>query len=249
MRKMHVAMAAALTLVAAGTTRAQEPVGWKFEFTPYVWAAGLEGDVTVGGREAEFDKSFGDLFEAVEAAGSFVAIAQYDRYLMWAQVDMLSMSTDQLDVDDQPRFGSFDSDLLLAEGAVGYQVDGWAEGQTFDILLGVRSTHLDNELALNNGMTLEDDRDLNDVVVVIRPSVPLFASSIDGLRFNPTMAFGAGDSDFVYELQPQIQYDINETMSARFGYRRVGYKFEGDNNENELNVSMAGLIAGLGITF
>jgi hypothetical protein len=73
----------------------------------------------------------------------------------------------------------------------------------------------------------------------------VFPSKIDGLRFNPVLGIGAGDSDLAYELFPQFQYRINESMAARLGYRTVGWKFEGDN-DNELNVNLAGLIVGLG---
>ena len=62
----------------------------------------------------------------------------------------------------------------------------------------------------------------------------------------PTLAIGAGDSDLVYELFPQIQYQVNENIAARIGYRRVGYKFKGDEDEdNELNATLAGLIVGV----
>ena len=82
------------------------------------------------------------------------------------------------------------------------------------------------------------------------PSLPLFPSKIDGLAFNPTLAIGAGDSDLVYELFPQLQYQVTDHMMARLGYRTVGYKFKGEHNDdNELNINLAGLTVGLGVTF
>jgi opacity protein-like surface antigen len=49
-------------------------------------------------------------------------------------------------------------------------------------------------------------------------------------------------------MQPQFQYQITDNMAARLGYRRVGYRFK-DDNDNELNIDMSGLIVGLGVTF
>ena len=74
---------------------------------------------------------------------------------------------------------------------------------------------------------------------------------INGVRFNPTLAIGGGGgSELVYELQPQLQYQITDHVAARLGYRRVGYKIKGDNNDaNELNVALAGVIVGVGVTF
>ena len=46
------ALAVALVLIACAPARAEEqgdtPARWHFKFTPYVWAAGLSGDVGVG---------------------------------------------------------------------------------------------------------------------------------------------------------------------------------------------------------
>lgn len=238
-------------LVAGITSFAEDPQGWKFELTPYAWLAGIEGDATVNGNKVDFDKSFSDLFDAVELGGSILGVAQYDRYLIWGQFDYFDLSTDNLDVDKQPQRGSLDTKMLLSEVAVGYQVDGWAEGQTFDLLVGVRNMHIENDLNLNNGKSASRDNDITDPILVVRPSMPVLPSKIDGLRFNPTLAAGAGgDSDFVYELFPQLQYQISENVAARIGYRRVGYKFKGENNsDNELNVKLAGMIVGVGITF
>lgn len=252
-------MAASLMLVAGMTTFAAEPQGWKFEVTPYAWLAGVEGDATVGGQKTDFDKSFSDLFQAVDVAGSLLGVVQYDRYLAWGQVDYFSMSTDEMDIEDQPAGGSLDSKMLLGELAVGYQVDGWMDGQTFDLLIGARTLHIENDLEVYGVGEASKDNDITDPIVVVRPSILIFPSKISGLRFNPTLAIGGGgDSELVYELQPQLQYQITENVAARVGYRTVGYKFNGDNAKNdnlnlteddELNINLSGLIAGVGVTF
>jgi hypothetical protein len=241
-------MAAALMVTTAGGMAA-EPQGWKFEVTPYAWLAGLEGDVKVRDHKADFDKSFSDLFDYVEGAGSLLGVAQYDRYLVWGQVDYFAMSTDALDADDQPKGGELDTKMLLGELAVGYQVDGWAEGQTFDFLVGARALHMETDLEVYGRGKNSKDQDVVDPIFVMRPSMLVLPSKIDGLRFNPTLAIGGGgDSDLVYELFPQFQYQCTEHVAARLGYRRVGYRFK-DGNDNELNIDLAGLMVGVGVTF
>jgi hypothetical protein len=251
MKAKVVGMMVGALLIGASAGYAADPQGWKFEVTPYAWLAGMEGDVTVNGHKAEFDKSFTDLIDGVDMAASLLGVVQYDRYLLWGQVDYFSMDTDNMDVDDQPKGGSLDSKMLLAELAVGYQVDGWAEGQTFDLLVGVRELHMENELTIDHKGTFSKDNDILDPIFLIRPSIPIFPSKIKGLRFNPTLGIGAGgDSDMVYELQPQFQYQITPNVAARLGYRRVGYKFKGEHNsDNEMNIALTGLIAGVGVTF
>lgn len=242
---MGVALMAS-TLVAS----AAEPEGWQFEVTPYVWLAGLEGDVTVNGTKVDFDKSFSDLFDAVDVAGSVRLGAEYDRIMIGALVDYFSTSTDELDVEDRPDRGSLDTKTLLTELAVGYRVDGWSEGQSFGLMVGVRNLHIENDLEVYGEGSFSRDNDVTDAMIYILPSVPVFPSKIEGLRFNPVLGIGAGDSDLAYELFPQFQYQITDVIAARIGYRTVGWKFKGDNNDdNELNLSMSGLILGVGATF
>jgi hypothetical protein len=244
-------MAASLMLAAGTVAQAKDYTeGWHFEFTPYLWYAGLEGDVTVNGQKVDFEKNASDLFKAVEAGGSFRIGASYDRFVVGALVDYFSLSTDELDVEDQPAGGSLDSKMLLTEALVGYRVDGWSEGQSFVLAVGARNLHMENDLTLTGEDTKSRDNDVADGMFYVLPSVPMFASKIDGLRFNPVLGIGAGDSDLAYELFPQIQYNLNDNIAMRFGYRTVGWKFKGDNNEdNELNVKLSGLILGLGVTF
>jgi hypothetical protein len=239
-------------LATAMSVNAAEPEGLQVEITPYAWLAGLEGDVTVNGNKTEFDKSFSDIIDYVGFAGSLLGVVQYDRYLVWGQVDYFTISTDNVDAEDQPKHATFDSKMFLGELAAGYQVDGWMEGQTFDFLVGVRVLNMDNQLSVKNGgPTFENSRTLTDPILVMRPSIPVWPSKISGLCFNPTLAIGGGgDSELVYELQPQFQYQVTDSVSARVGYRRVGYKIKGSHNDdNEMNFAMAGLIVGVGVTF
>ncbi len=249
MKTSRIVVAALLAGAVSGY--AAEKKGWSFEITPYLWAAGLEGDATINGQETEFEKGFSDIVDAVEIGGSLLTVVQYNRLLLWGQVDSFALSTDEMDVEDQPQGGSLDTDLLLGELAVGVQVDGWAEGQTFDILLGARMTSMKADLTVDGHGTHSSDVDLVDPMLVIRPSIPMFPSKIDGLTFNPTLGIGGGgDSDLVFELFPQISYQFSDRFVARAGYRTVGYKFVGDENEdNELNIRLAGLTVGLGLKF
>jgi opacity protein-like surface antigen len=244
--RLLTVMIAAVFIAASGS--AQSDDGWKFEVTPYIWFMGLDGDVTVGGHKADFDKSFSDIFDATELGGSVRIGAEKNRIVIGALVDYLSVSTDELDQEDQPQRGSLDSEMLLSEVAIGYRVDGWAEGQSFVFMAGVRNLHVESDLTVNGVGDFSRENDITDGMLYILPSVPMFSSKIDGLRFNPVIGIGAGDSDLVYELFPQVQYQIRDNMAARLGYRTVGWKFDGDN-DNELNVDISGFTVGLGWTY
>ncbi len=236
-------MAAVVLLAVCAASVAAE-----VEITPYIWFPGVDGEITIAGQNADFDASASDVFDTADVCGSLLSVVQFNRFLIWGQVDYFSWDTDELDVEDQPRGGSLEMEMLLGEIAVGYQIDGWMEGMTFDILGGARFLSIESDLEVYGRGTASRDNDIVDPILVVRPSVPIFPSKITGLRFNPTFAIGGGgDSDLVYEFFPQIQYQFTENFAARLGYRTIGYEFEDD--DNELDFTMSGMIIGLGLMF
>ena len=234
---------ATLIAIGAPTLSAQAADDdWKFEFTPYIWTAGMEGDATVQGHSTSFDVSFKDMLDVTNAMFSFLGVAQYQRLVFWAQVDTLSQDTNQL--DNPPPNARLELDTTMTTLAVGYQFDGYAKGQTVDVLIGRRHLGLDRTLTVNGVGSFQKDTDINDVVLVVRPSFPLS----DRWRFNPTLSYGSGDSESTYELQPQFQYQFSRNWAARVGYRSLYYNIENDAN-NKITVTFSGFIFGLGGTF
>ncbi len=68
------------------------------------------------------------------------------------------------------------------------------------------------------------------------------------LAFNPTLAFGGGgDSELIYELQPQFQYQFTDNLALRVGYRRMYYDVKGDRGE--FDGVIHGAMLGLGLKF
>jgi len=199
----------------------------------------------------DFNKKFSDIVNKVDMAGCLLGIAQKGRLLLFAEADYFDLSTGQVMIPSSPAGGKIESKLFIGEFAVGMQVDGWADKQTFDILVGMRYTSLDNTLTVNQVATFSKTTTLKDPMLLIRPSLPIFPSKVDGLRFNPMFGGGAGgDSKYVWEMQPEIQYQFTDHVAGRFGYRRVGYHFEGNpNTQNELDLRLAGLLVGVGVTW
>ena len=246
MRKILMLMVGLfMTLVVTLPTHAEEK-DWKFEVTPYLWMAGIEGDVTVGSTTLEADVGFSDLFDATDAAFAFLSVTQYKQWVIWTQLDFMSLSTDEL--DDPPPLAEVNVDTIILTLAGGYQFPGpFGEGSTIDALVGVRYLGMETEVVVGP-ISVEKDTDITDVVLVLRPSAILFKETLKGrLRFNPTLSIGGGDSDLTYELQPQFQYQITDHIAGRLGYRRLYYDIDGDRVD--FDGTFHGILIGIGGTF
>lgn len=212
---------------------------WKFEFMPYAWLAGIDGDVTVRDKTAEVDVGFDDLLDTVDFAGSFLLVARQDRLVFWEQFDYMELDSDNL--SNSPDIASVKSKSLFSTSAVGYQFDGFGNSK-IDVMAGLRYAHMDNALHLPESVR-KRSADLFDAVLVLRPDFEI----LEWLHFNPTMSVGAGDSDLTYELQPQLQFRLGKSTVARLGYRRLFYDVE--NNGVKFDGAIHGLIAGVGFIF
>lgn len=242
--KAAVAVATGLA-VGSPAAFAQEDA-WGFEVTPYLWAGGIDGDVTVRGRTVEVDRGFDDLTDSLDFMGSLLSIGYRNHFVVWTQLDYVATDTDELDSDQRPAVGRLESDFFAGTLGFGY-IFGEPNGRRhLDLLLGAKYLSVENDLTLQGIGQFKRDRDYLDPVVIMRPSFRLS----ERWRFNPTFSVGGGvDADLIWELQPQIQFQINDNLGLRFGYRNLYYDLESENGANKFDGSYRGLVLGLGGTF
>ncbi len=229
--------------VQADETRTE---GLNFELTPYAWGAGIDGKLQVGGESVHFNRDFSDIWDNTDAAFMGLAVISYDRFVLYADYDYLSLSN-----DERTRRGlifpagtkvSADTDLDVGTYGGGYRFDTFGKN-TIDVLIGAQITNIDETLKAA-GNQRENKESLTDTMLILRPSFQ-FA---EHWRFNPTLAYGvSGDSDTTYSLMPQLQWQFADSFALRFGYKRLYYKFK--NNGNELDASFSGPFLGFGWTF
>jgi hypothetical protein len=143
---------AAAPAPAASTPAASPaPTGWRFEITPYLWAAGLDGDVKVGRLPATgVEATFSDLVDVLDIALMTTFAGHRDRggFL----VDAICI--DLTDTVSTPDNACGDADVGLTQQM--YSAAGtWrvSEGKApVTILGGVRYVDLAGDLELTAGI-------------------------------------------------------------------------------------------------
>jgi hypothetical protein len=211
--------------------------GLKLEIVPYLWASGIDADVTVGDQTVKADVGFDDLFDAVDIGGSLLAVTQYNRFILWTQLDYLELDSDEL--DGAPPNARLETDALFLTAALGYQFSTFGNS-TLDVLGGVRYLDLENTISVGDIRSRDRGQDIVDGIFMLRPSFVLN----DWAKFNLIMSLGAGDSELNYEVQPQFHFQLSDMLVAQVGYRQLYYDIEGDRGE--FDGSFHGFVAGLG---
>ena len=235
-RNFLAAAVAALAVQSAMPAAAEDADKCCFRLTPYYWAVGIDGNLEIndeqGSTDIDFNQDIGDVTDNLEFNGSLMLEHNKGNWSNFAAVDYIKTENDDTDINVAGSEIEVEADTLLATAATGYRFgaggDSWV-----DLLVGVRYGKIDLEFNEKNGPgSINADDDLVDGIVMLRPRVALGRN----WAFSPTASVGAGDSDLVWELAPELVYTNNCcNLEVRFGYRTVNYEIEEGDAEADFS--------------
>jgi opacity protein-like surface antigen len=244
-----LAVAAAGALPAWGQAPTPpKPGPWSFEATPYLWAAGLHGDLSARGRSATVDPSFSDLLKDLDFGAMLLAELRYDRWGLLLDGFYMKLSKDA--DTPGPLFSEVDvtSRMGMLGPSLGYRAV-LTDRFTLDVLGGARIWFVDTELefkpGLLPGVTVDQSKSWVDPIVGLRLGAQL-TDKIFLWALGDVGGFGAG-SDLTWQAIAGIGYRFNPRWSVTAGYRALGLDFQRDGFE--LDVIMHGPVVGVGFRF
>jgi hypothetical protein len=211
--------------------------GWTFTIAPYLWMAGLNGDVGLFGREpVPVDQSFGDILDDLEFSGMVVAELHNGTWGVFADVIYVKTSADSeitRTIGGVPveLNAGLDTESLTATLMGEYRVLS-NEHSTVDLMAGARIWSVDNEISATlaaGGATVADfsgsDGDTwVDAIVGAKARINLDAK----WYLNGWGMIGGGGSDLTWDVLAGIGYQWNDRLSTTFGYRALGVDYEED---------------------
>lgn len=254
-RSFPVWCAAALVSAVAvvGPVVATEPAttsskNWEFRFVPYVWGAGIYGDVQIGTLPQQgVEVSFSDLLKDLNIAGMLAFEARKDRW--GVLVDAMYVNVGEaVPTPDEVLYGSADVTMKIQAytGLIDYRI---YEGHdtTVDMGWGARYTRMDTDLELTSGVAAgraksatEDWWDWLAAVRVI--GHPSKRWSLMGYA-----DIGGGGSQLTWEGIFAAEFAFNKHVSLPFGYRYLSTDYV--KNEFEFDGALQGLFLGVGFSF
>ena len=164
-------------ILAAPSTSVAASDGWEFDLTIYMLGAGLDGDVTVKGVEAEADVSFSDILDNMELGFMSMLQARNGQWAIHGDVIFLALG---LTEDFKRSFGpvtaevtgDIDTDLTILELDGGYYFS-----DRFELLLGARYVRLDGTVEVRTqnfgDFQGEGDKSWVDPLVGARVILPI----------------------------------------------------------------------------
>ncbi|MBX3597268.1 MAG: hypothetical protein KF874_06825 [Rhizobiaceae bacterium] len=218
---------------------AEQQANWALQITPYMWAAGISGDISPFRRAPtiSIDKPFSDVLDDLNFGGFINIWGRYERFVFSGDIMYV-------DTTDSHEFGlpplpfplppgtrvnvDVDTKQFTASAQVGYRlIDTGAF--TLDALGGVRFWHISNDVtvsALGRSVSYGESFGWADPLVGTR----VFLSLTDKLSLQAQAdigGFGAG-SDLTWSVLGTLNYVVNENFSVSAGYKVLSVDYEDD---------------------
>jgi len=234
--------------VASGGACAQQDAGWTAELTPFVWAAGMKGDVGIGQVQADgVEMSFPDIAKSLRAG--FMGSIEGRKGPLGLFAEAIYMDLTQT----HPAPHDFLGDVHAQVKQQGYALAAlWrvAEGpQAVDLCVGARDNDIKADLSLSSsalapgGRRRVASRSWVDGYVGARVLYPVSGRwTLLGYA-----DIGAGGSDSTWQVMAGANYAISPTASAKLGYRLLKVDYHKDDFLYDM--SSGGLYAGVGFLF
>jgi opacity protein-like surface antigen len=242
--------AAVFSLAGSAGAWAEPPSdgNWQFEVGPSIWATGVSGTMRPSGRApvAHFNDSFSDL---KLNAGSFSAEAVQGRLGILLDLTGIDQSRDSDQLQPgQPGKTSPDGSYNLAQLAGAYRLS-YDPATHFDIIAGGRYNSLDLDVtqppsvAPASCIKCSHNEHWTDAIAGFRVEHRLE----DNWWLTAYADYGGGGSDSTWQAMLGARYQLDEDMTARFGYRILFVDYQ--KNQLQYNLKTAGIYAGMTMRF
>jgi len=207
--------------------QAQADENWQFQIAPYIWAAGLDGDVATlpGVPAASVDASFTDILENLDVAFMIAGEAHNRRVGLFGDIFYVDLEA----TGSVP--GPFNAPVSLeAQTLYGTAAGFWRlwsdERASLDIMAGARFWSVDTELVIGAPIsaTVSHDEDWVDPVVGFKAR-----GTLGGDRFFQSfhVLFGGFDvgSDLMWDANVNLGYQWTESFVTSIGYRYLAVDY------------------------
>ncbi|WP_157125688.1 hypothetical protein [Pandoraea norimbergensis] len=190
---------------------------WTFSVSPYIWAAGIHGNVGQFGMAAtHISSDFGTILKNVDLSFMAGGEARYGRYGLLADVMYGRVSTG----------GKFDVTSKTFTSFLGGSYNVLDTGRSrLDLVAGARvwyaSTEIDITGGLLNGKRRSDSATWVDAVAGVRGHYFL----TDNWFLTGWGVVGTGQADLDWDVTAALGYQFKESWSVMLGYRALGVKY------------------------
>lgn len=218
---------------------------WEWDVTPYLWAVGMKGDLTLGNENTNVNLGLSDIMKNLKLAGMLHAEAGKGRWAIMTDIFYAKLKQESVNEEILLDFNNevtIQQTFIELGGAYGFvKVNSF----NLDVLFGARYFDLNINLDVNNNNLINLDENFVDPFVGVRFSNFWNKFGIDG-RFD-VGGFGVG-SEISYKYNLIAAYKFSKLFMLEFGYQAFNPFY--DNGKNLVyDLSSEGFLFGFNFSF
>ncbi|WP_249979187.1 hypothetical protein [Vreelandella olivaria] len=237
-RPVTIALSVILAGQAANANAQESP--WRFQLTPYIWMAGLSGDMRPleNAPTISTSRSFSEVLDDLDGAFFMAGSARRDRLVLFGDITWASLSHEGALPPGIAAEGKLRQRSVTA--AAGYQVVS-TPSQHLDLLAGARAWRLEAEVNVSAlGVSASETERWVDPILAARLRstwTPRWSTLVHA----DIGGFGIG-SDNTWQAVATANYQISDTLHLSAGYRHLAV--DRDESGTRIDVTMSGPLLG-----
>lgn len=211
-----VVVAILITPQAAAQSGSNE---WQFAIAPYLWAAGMDGTMTIAAVEQDFDVPFSDIIDNLDLAFMGHFDMRNERWVLSSDLIFVDLESSE---DLNGGTVTAGVDLTLFEVAGGYRVS-----PAVTLLAGARWVDMGASLHAVSAFFDEEigaDKNWIDPLVGVHVFAPLSERWRIGLR-GDVGGFGVG-SELTWQAYADVGFKASELITVFLGYHALDIDYE-----------------------
>ena len=219
---------------------------WRFNFTPYLWLAELNGTVGIGPVTSSVSLSAGNILDNLKFGAMASAEARYGTWLVGADgIYALIGASRALAFRGDTGSLSLNQSQTMIQPMGGYTFgdSAWA----VDILGSLRVWKLSASLDVDTNQRPSNRHSAARTWVDATPGFRVRWTPMEDVRFVFYADGGLGGSQTTWQIYSSLGYDVWRGASLGLAYRLLNVEY--DRNDFLYNTTMQGLVFGLGFRF
>ncbi|NGM46050.1 outer membrane beta-barrel protein [Rhodobacter sp. SGA-6-6] len=227
-------------LAGASPAAAQDTGDWVWQLTPYVWATGIDGDITpfTGAPTVSFDSSFSEVLKDLDAAFFLSGYARRDRFVLLGDLSYSASSKEGVVPPGAPATGKLEQTSLTL--AAGYRVVA-EDGLALDLLAGARHWRIKGSVDVPlAGLSASPTLSFTDPIIALRANVQI-APQWSAILYGDIGGFGVG-SERTGQVVATVNYQLRDDVFLSAGYRALSLDYR--DGGTRIDATMSGPIFG-----
>jgi opacity protein-like surface antigen len=217
---------------------------WRFQITPYLWMAGLEGKVKPvrASPTLNVNKSFSEILDNVDAAMFLTGTARYGRYIVHGDFShVVTSDSASLPMNVSARAKVRQTSMTLTGGY------SWSLGQAsnVDLMAGMRAWKINAKAQVSVLGSARSDTSFVDPIIAARWRYDI-NPRWSTLLYMDVGGFGVG-SDSTWQVMGAVNYQLARNTHLSLGYRELSVDY--DAKGKRLDFRQGGPLVGVTFTF